>query len=105
MRCMMLVKSNDTIEKTGIASESDLAEMGRYNDELTKAGVVLAGEGFLPSSKGARVRIKAGKFTVTKGPFADPSRLIAGFWTIQTKSKDDAVRWLERAPSSAGEVE
>ncbi len=105
MRCMMLVKSNETIEKTGLASEHDLAEMGRYNDELTKAGVVLSGEGFLPSSRGARVSLSGGKFTVTKGPFAEPNRLIAGFWTIQTKSKEEAVRWLERAPLSAGEVE
>lgn len=105
MRCMMLVKSNETIEKTGLASESDLREMGRYNDELTKAGVVLAGEGFLPSSKGARVRLRGSEFTVTKGPFGEPSRLIAGFWTLRTKSKEEAVRWLERAPVSAGEVD
>ncbi len=105
MRCMMLVKSNETIEKTGLSSEQDLAEMGRYNDELTKAGVVLAGEGFLPSSKGARVRLSGGSFTVTKGPFPEPNRLLAGFWTIRTPSKEDAVRWLERAPASAGEVE
>lgn len=105
MRCMLLVKSNETIEKTGLASESDLAEMGRFNDELTKAGVVLAGEGFLPSSKGARVRLAGGTFTLTKGPFPEPNRLIAGFWTLKTPSKAEAVRWLERAPASAGEVE
>jgi len=105
MRCMLLVKSNETIEKTGIASEQDLAEMGRFNDELTRAGVVLSGEGFLPTSKGARVRLSGGKFTLTKGPFAEPRGLIAGFWTIRTQSKDEAVRWLERTPASAGEVE
>ncbi len=105
MRCMMLVKSNETIERTGIASERDLAELGRYNDELAKAGIVLAGEGLLPSAKGARVRLSGGNFTVTKGPFPEPNRLIAGFWTIQTKSKEEAVRWLERAPLAAGEVE
>jgi hypothetical protein len=105
MRCMMLVKSNETIEKTGLASEQDLVEMGRYNDELTRAGVVLAGEGFLPSSKGARVRLDRGEFRVTKGPFPEPNRLIAGFWTLETQSKQEAVRWLERAPASAGEVE
>jgi hypothetical protein len=105
MRCMLLVKSNETIETTGLASERELAEMGRYNDELTKAGVVLAGEGFLPSSKGARVRLSGGKFTVTKGPFGEPRRLIAGFWTIRTRSKEEAVRLLEGAPATAAELE
>ncbi|HTQ04531.1 MAG TPA: YciI family protein [Polyangiaceae bacterium] len=102
---MLLVKSNETIETTGLANERDLTEMGRFNDELTRAGVVLSSEGLLPSARGARVRIRGGEFTVTKGPFAEPASLVAGFWMVRTKSKDDARRWLERVPPAAGEVE
>ena len=79
-------------------SESELAEMHEYNEQLVKAGVMLAGEGLHPSSKGARVRFSGGDRTVTDGPFAETKELVAGFWLWQVKSKDEAIEWLKRAP-------
>jgi hypothetical protein len=104
MRCMLLVKSNEKIEATGSAEERELVEMGRFNAAMAKAGVALASESLLPSSKGARVVLSDGGFTVANGPFADATKLIAGFWTLRTKSKEEAVSWLERIPTSS-EVE
>ena len=86
-------------------SAKDLAEMGRYNEELVKAGVMLAGEGLHESAKGARVRFDGSKRTVIDGPFAEAKELVAGYWLWQVKSKEEAVEWLKRAPFKEGEVE
>jgi hypothetical protein len=86
-------------------SEQLLAAMGRYNEELVNAGVMLAGEGLHPSSKGKRVRFDGNKRTVIDGPFAETKELVAGFWLWQCKSMDEAVEWLKRAPFQEGEVE
>ena len=82
-----------------------LAEMGKYNEELTKAGVMLAGEGLHASSKGARIKFSGGQRTVIDGPFAETKELVAGFWLWQVKSLDEAIEWLKRAPFQEGEVE
>ena len=105
MRFMMLVKASPEAEAGVLPSEEALAEMGRYNEELVKAGVMLAGEGLHPSSKGARVTYSGGQRTVTDGPFAETKELIAGFWLIQVKSKEEAIEWARRVPFQEGEVE
>jgi len=102
MRFMVLVKANEDSEAGTMPSESELAEMQSYNEELVKAGVMLAGEGLHPSSKGARVRFSGGDRTVTDGPFAETKELVAGFWLWQVKSKDEAIEWLKRAPFDNG---
>ncbi len=98
MRFMVLVKADEKSESGVMPSESELAEMQEYNEQLVKAGVMLAGEGLHPSSKGARVRFSGGDRTVTDGPFAETKELVAGFWLWQVKSKDEAIEWLKRAP-------
>ena len=98
MRFMVLVKADEKTEAGVMPSESELAEMQEYNEQLVKAGVMLAGEGLHPSSKGARVRFSGGDRTVTDGPFAETKELVAGFWLWQVKSKDEAIEWLKRAP-------
>ena len=105
MRFMILLKANEDTEAGVLPSEEILAEMGKYNEELVKAGVLLAGEGLHPSSKGARVKFSGGKQTVIDGPFAEAKELIAGFWLIQVKSKDEAIEWVKRAPLEGAEVE
>jgi hypothetical protein len=105
MRFMMLVKANNDSEAGVMPSEQELAEMGQYNEELVKAGVLLAGEGLHPSGKGARVRFSGGRPTVTDGPFTEAKELIAGFWIIQVKSKEEAVEWARRVPFQQGEIE
>ncbi len=106
MRFMVLVKADENTESGAMPRESELAEMGEYNEQLVKAGVMLAGEGLHPSSKGARVRFSGGDRTVTDGPFAETKELVAGFWLWQVKSKDEAIEWLKRAPFGDGsEVE
>ena len=105
MRFMMLVKANQDSEAGVMPSEEILAEMGKYNEELVKAGVLLAGEGLHPSSKGARVTYSGSKRTVTDGPFTEAKELIAGFWLIQVKSKEEAIEWAKRVPFQDGEVE
>ena len=105
MRFMMLVKANDESEAGVMPTEKELAEMGKYNEELVKAGVLLAGEGLHPSGKGARVKFSGGKPTVTDGPFTEAKELIAGFWLIQVKSKEEAVEWAKRVPFKEGEIE
>ena len=106
MRVMVLVKANKDSEAGVLPSQELLTEMGRFNEELVKAGVMLAGEGLHPSSKGARVRFSGGKRTVIDGPFTEAKELIAGFWLWQVKSIDEAVEWLKRAPFDGGaEVE
>lgn len=105
MRFMILLKSDETIEAGTMPSEEILAEMGRYNEELVKAGVMLAGEGLHPSSKGARVKFSQATPTVTDGPFTETKELIAGFWLFQVKSKEEAIEWVKRAPFQRAEVE
>ena len=102
MRVMVIVKANHESEAGVMPSEKILADMGKYNEELVKAGVMLAGEGLHPSSKGKRVRFSGAERTVVDGPFAETKELIAGFWIWKVKSIDDAVSWLKRAPFDGG---
>jgi len=99
MRFMVLVKADKNSEAGVMPDEKLLADMGKYNDELVKAGVMLAGEGLHPSSKGARVRFSGSKRTVIDGPFAETKELVAGFWLFQVKSKEEAIEWVKRAPN------
>jgi hypothetical protein len=102
---MLMVKATKESE-AGIFPEGSkelFAAMGRYNEEMVKAGVMLAGEGLQPSSKGARVKFSGGKRTVTDGPFAEAKELVAGFWLIQVKSKEDAIEWVKRCPAPMGD--
>jgi hypothetical protein len=106
MRFMILVKANKDSEAGVLPSQEILTEMGKFNEELVKAGVLLAAEGLHSSSKGARVKFDGGKRTVIDGPFAETKELIAGFWLWQVKSKEEAIAWLKRAPFDGGtEVE
>lgn len=105
MRFMVIVKASQESEAGVLPSETLLTEMGKYNEELVKAGVMLAGEGLQPSAKGARVRFNGAKRTVIDGPFAETKELVAGFWLWQVKSKEEAIEWLKRAPFQEGEVE
>jgi hypothetical protein len=106
MRFMVLVKANKESEAGILPDEKILREMGKFNEELVKAGVMLAGEGLHPSKDGARVRFEAKKQTVIDGPFAETKELVAGFWLWQCKSKQEAIEWLKRAPFDGGtEVE
>lgn len=105
MRFMMLVKASKESEAGALPDGKILAEMGRYNEELVKAGVLLAGEGLHPSSKGARVRYAGSKRTVLDGPFAETKELLAGFWIIQVRSREEALEWARRIPFQEGEVE
>jgi hypothetical protein len=106
MRFMVLVKANEDSEAGILPDEKIFTEMGKFNEELVKAGVMLAAEGLHPSSKGARVKFEGSKRTVTDGPFAETKELIAGFWLWQVKSKEEAIEWLKRAPFDGGtEVE
>jgi hypothetical protein len=103
---MVIVKANEDSESGVLPDKKALEEMGKFNEELVKAGVMLAGEGLHPSSKGARVRFSEGKRTVIDGPFSETKELVAGFWLWQVKSKDEAIEWLKRAPFDGGtEVE
>jgi hypothetical protein len=103
MRFMIMVKANEQSEAGELPSEQILTEMGKYNEELVKAGVMLAGEGLQASSKGARVRFTGSKRAVIDGPFAETKELIAGFWLIQVKSKEEAIEWVKRIPNPDGE--
>ena len=99
MRFMVIIKADAKSEAGQMPSERVLTEMGRYNEELVKAGVMLAGEGLHPSAKGARVRFSGAKRTVVDGPFPETKELIAGFWLIQVKSKEEAIEWVKRIPN------
>ena len=99
MRFMVMVRATKDSEAGVLPDEKLLAEMGKYNEELVKAGVMLAGEGLHPSSKGARVRFSGNKRTVIDGPFAETKELIAGFWLWRVKSKEEAIAWLKRCPN------
>ena len=103
MRFMILVKANAESEAGVLPTAEQLAEMGKYNEELVKAGIMLAGEGLHPSSRGARVRFDGDRRSVTDGPFAETKELLAGFWLIQVKSKEEAVEWVKRIPFRDGE--
>jgi hypothetical protein len=106
MRFMVIVKADKDSEAGILPDKKILTAMGKYNEELVKAGVMLAGEGLQASSKGARVRFSGAKRTVIDGPFAETKELIAGFWLWQVKSKEEAIEWLKRAPFDGGtEVE
>ena len=106
MRFMVIVKANAESEAGVLPDEKILTAMGRFNEQLVQAGVMLAGEGLQASSKGARVRFSGGKQTVIDGPFAETKELIAGFWLWKVKSKEEAIEWLKRAPFGGGaEVE
>jgi hypothetical protein len=103
MRVMVIIKANKDTEAGILPSEKLLAEMGNFNEELVKAGVMLAGDGLHPSSKGARVRFKGDKRTVTDGPFSETKELIAGFWIWKVNSMDEAIEWVKRCPNPTGE--
>lgn len=99
MRVMVMVKATQDSEAGVMPSEQLLTEMGAYNEELIKAGIMLAGEGLHPSSKGARVRFSGDKRTVIDGPFAETKELVAGYWLWQVRSMDEAIEWLKRCPN------
>ena len=99
MRFMVMVKADKNSEAGVMPGEQLLAEMGKYNEELVRAGVLLAGEGLHPSSKGARVRFSGSKRTVIDGPFPETKDLVAGFWLLQVKSKEEAIEWVKRCPN------
>ena len=103
MRFMVIVKANKETEAGIMPTEAMLASMAKYNEDLVKAGVMLAGDGLHPTSKGVRVRFDGGKRTVIDGPFAETKELIAGYWMWQCKSKAEAIEWLKRAPFEKGE--
>lgn len=102
MRFMMVVKANQESEAGVMPSTELIVEMGKYNEELVKAGVLLAGDGLQASSKGARIILSGDKRTVTDGPFTETKELIAGFWIIQVKSKEEAIEWAKRCPNPHG---
>src|SRR5437016_13674737 len=103
MRYLVMVKGNKEYEAGAMPSEQELAEMGKFNDELVKAGVMLAGEGLQPSSKGARISYSGSKRTVRDGPFTEAKELVAGFWIWQVKSRPEALEWAKRIPFTQGE--
>jgi hypothetical protein len=103
MRVMVIIKANKNSEAGIMPSEKLLTDMGNFNEELVKAGVMLAGEGLHPSAKGKRVKFSGGQRIVTDGPFAETKELIAGFWLWNVKSLDEAVEWVKRIPSEAGD--
>ncbi len=104
MRFMVMVPASQESEAGVLPDEKILAEMGKFNEEMVKAGVLLAGEGLQATSKGARLKFSGGKTTVIDGPFTESKELIAGFWLIQVKSKEEAIAWMKRAPFGDGVV-
>jgi hypothetical protein len=106
MRYMVIVKSDEDTENGVMPTEQQLAEMGAFNEELVKAGVMLAGEGLHPSSKGARIRFdKDGNSTVVDGPFAETKELVAGFWILEVSSREEVLQWMRKAPFRGEEIE
>ena len=103
MRFMVIVKATKESEGGALPDEKALAAMGNFNEELVKAGVMLAGEGLHPSSEGVRISFTGGKKIVTEGPFAETTELVAGYWLLQTKTRAEVVEWIKRAPFMAGE--
>ena len=104
MRFMVIVKADKNSEAGALPDEKILTEMGKFNEELVKAGVMLAAEGLHPSSKGARVKFSEGKQTVTDGPFTEAKEVLGGYWMIQVKSQKEAIEWASRCPASDNEV-
>jgi len=102
---MLIVKGDKRSEAGILPTEKELADMGKFNEEMVKAGVMLAGDGLQATSKGAKVRFSGGKPTVVDGPFTETKEIIAGFWIIQAKSKAEAVEWARRVPFADGEIE
>lgn len=102
MKFMIFVPGNAETEAGVMPTEQQLAEMGQYNEELVNAGIMLAGEGLHPTSKGAKVRFEGGKRTVVDGPFTEAKELVAGFWIIQVSSKEEAIEWIKKAPFDGG---
>ena len=105
MRFMLIVKASKESEAGILPDEKILGEMAKFNEQMVKAGVMLAGDGLQASSKGARVKFDGSKRTVVDGPFAETKELIAGYWMVQVKSRDEAIEWVKRAPFEDGEVE
>lgn len=105
MRFMVIVKANKDSEAGVMPTEKELADMGNFNEELANAGMMLAGEGLQPSSKGARLKFSGKNPSVIQGPFAETNELVAGFWIIQAKSLDEAIEWMKRAPMQDTELE
>jgi hypothetical protein len=106
MRFMVIVKASEATENGVMPTEQELAEMGAYNEELVKAGIMLAGDGLHPSSKGVRVRFdKEGRTTVIDGPFAETKELIAGYWILETSSREEVIEWVKKAPFRDDEIE
>ena len=105
MRFMVIVKATKESETGKLPDEKEFAAMGNFNEELVKAGVMLAGEGLHPSSKGVRIKFGGGKKTVIDGPFAETKELVAGYWLLQTKTKEECIEWIKRAPFTNEEVE
>ncbi|PZR03492.1 MAG: dehydrogenase [Archangium gephyra] len=105
MRVLAIVKASKESEESVAPSTEEMLEMGRFNDEMIKSGIMLAGEGLLPSKKGVRVMYEGKKRAVMDGPFAETKELVAGFWILQVKSMEEAVEWLKRAPFHEGNVE
>jgi hypothetical protein len=102
---MLIVKSDESSEAGTLPDEKLLIAMGKFNEEMVKAGVMLAGEGLQPSSKGARIKFTRGKPTKIDGPFSEAKELVGGFWVIQVKSKEEAIAWASRVPFETGEIE
>ncbi len=102
MKFMVIVKANADTEAGVMPTAEEMTEMGKFNEELVKAGVMLAGEGLHPSSKGARVYFSGNKRTVVDGPFTETKELIAGFWILQVKSKEEVIEWVKRCPNPTG---
>jgi hypothetical protein len=105
MRFMVIVKANEKSEAGVLPTQEELTEMGNFNEELVKAGIMLAGEGLQASSKGARINYDGGKPKVTDGPFTETKELIAGFWLLQAKSREEVIEWMKRAPFREGTIE
>jgi hypothetical protein len=106
MRFMVIVKASEDSEKGRMPTEQEFAEMGAYNEQLAKAGIMLAGEGLAPTSEAARIRFGAdGRSTVVDGPFAETKELIAGYWLLQVSSREEVIEWVRKAPFRDGEVE
>ena len=105
MRFVVLVKANEQTEAGVMPTEQEFADMGKFNEELVKAGVMLAGEGLQPSSKGVRIDYSGASPRVIDGPFAEAKELVAGFWILQMRNQDEAIEWLKRAPFAEGQVE
>ena len=103
MRFIVMVKASKESEAGGLPTEKELAQMGAFNEKMVKAGIMLAAEGLHPSSRGARIKFAGAKPAVTDGPFAETKELVAGFWLLQVKSRDEAIEWIKRAPFTNGE--